>query len=95
VRYYLEIPPKVREYLSQVPLLTCEARIKLAAGIRAMSEVADPFRTDPSNRLGPASRYLLLQYTFTDNYKVRKLTLIADDSAAAYGVLAVEYANCT
>jgi hypothetical protein len=82
--------PKVRQYLSQLPLMTREGRIKLAVGIRALSDVSDQFRGDPDNRLGPDSRYLRLQYTFTDNDKVRMLTLIADDSAAAYGVLAVE-----
>ena len=95
MRYHLEIKPKVQEYLSHVPLLTREGRIKLAIGMNALSDVPDPFRADPGNRLGPSSRYLRLQYTFTDNDKVRMLTLVADDSASAYGVLVVEYAECT
>jgi hypothetical protein len=94
VRYHLEIKPEVREYLSHLPLLSREGRIKLAVGMIALSDVPDQFRADSGNRLGPGSRYFRLQYTFTDNDKVRILTLIADDSAAAYGVLVVEYADC-
>ena len=93
MRYHLEIRPKVREYLSHLPLMTREGRIQLAVGIRALAEVSDPFRADPDNRLGPGSRYLRFQYTFPDAGRVHMLTLVAEDSAAAYGVLVVEYAD--
>jgi hypothetical protein len=73
--------------------MTREGRIKLAVGIRALSDVSEQFRADPDNRLGPDSRYLRLQYSFPDGGRVHMLTLVADDSAAAYGILTVEYAD--
>ena len=95
MRYHFEITPRVRQYLSDLSLLTREGRIKLSAGISSLSEAADQFRIDPANRLGPDSRYFRAQYIFADGGKVRMLTLVIDDSAAAYGVLVVEYAECT
>jgi hypothetical protein len=95
VRYMLEYRESVRDYLRNLPL-SREGRIKLHANLIALTaEIPDSFRTDPTNRPDPSSPFYHFTYLFKDGSRWCRLFVVVDDSAAAYGVLRIVYADCS
>jgi hypothetical protein len=93
VRYTLNFRPGVQSYLRGIPL-TRQGRIRLYSGINDAATISDAFRADSANRVGPGSPFLLWRCVFADAGRLRLLTLGLDDSAAAFGVLTVVWADC-
>lgn len=94
MRYTLEFRESIRDYLRNLPL-TREGRVRLHTNLIALTaEVPDAFRADPANRPGPSSPFYHFTYHFRDGSRWWKLFVVVDDSAAAYGVLRVVYADC-
>lgn len=91
MRYALSYNEAAARYLRELSL-TREGRLRLNAALRTVEVLPDSFRLDPVYRVC-ADRFQF-DYIFRDGSRPRVLTLIVDDSGAAYGVLKVVWADC-
>ena len=75
--------------------LTREGRLRLLAGVLGLlRDHGDAFRSDPSRRLATASPCFRFDHLFSDAGRLWRADCVADDSAAAYGVLQLVYVDC-
>jgi hypothetical protein len=93
VRYKLNVDPAVRDYFRDFLGLSRKGRLRLYAAVNDTAELSDAFRADATNRLASGSPHLILHHLFLDGNRIRGLTLVVDDSSAAYGVLSINYAD--
>lgn len=95
VAYTVRTSDPVRDYLRTLSGLTREGRVKLVAGILGLlRDHGDLLRSDPSRRLASGSANFRFDYIFSDAGHFCRADCIADDSAAAYGVLDLVYLDC-
>jgi len=91
MRYALSYNEAAARYLRELSL-TRAGRLRLNAALRTVEILSDAFRLDPVYRVG-VGRFQF-DYVFSDGGRPRLLTLIVDDTGAAYGVLKVVWADC-
>jgi hypothetical protein len=85
----------VRAYLWTLTGLTRNGRLSLLAGILGLlRDHGDVLRSDPSRRLAPGSPHFRSDFLFTDAGRLWRVDCVADDSAAAYGMLELMYLDC-
>ena len=95
VAYPVRMSDPVRAYLRTQSGLTRQGRLKLVANILdLLRDHGDALRTDPSRRLASGSSYFRFDYLFLDAGRPCRVDCIADDSAAAFGVLDLVYLDC-
>lgn len=95
VAYTVRMSDPVRDYLRTLTGLTRQGRLKLVAGVlELLRDHGDMLRSDPSRRLAIGSPSFRFDYLFTDAGRPCRVDCIADDSAAAYGVLDLVYLDC-
>ena len=95
VAYSVRISDPVRAYLRTHSGLTREGRLKLMAGVLGLlRDHGDELRSDPSRRLVSGSPNFRFNYIFSDAGHYFHADCIADDSAAAYGLLDLVYLDC-
>jgi hypothetical protein len=95
VAYTVRTSEPVRAYLRTLSGLTRESRLKFVAGILSLlRDHGDVLRSDPSRRLASGSPNFRFDYIFSDAGRFCRADCIADDSAAAYGVLNLVYLDC-
>jgi hypothetical protein len=85
----------VRVYLRALTGLSREGRVTLLAGILGLlRDHGDEIRSEPARRLASGSPYFRFDYIFSDADRLWRADGVADDSAAAYGVLQLLYLDC-
>jgi hypothetical protein len=95
VAYNVRSSAPVRGYLWNLSGLTRKGRLSLAIGTTGfLRDHGDALRSDPSRRLAPGSPYFRFDYIFVDSGRIWHAKCIADDSAAAYGLLEIVDLNC-
>jgi hypothetical protein len=95
VAYTVRIADPVRACLRALAGLTREGRLRLLAGVLGLlRDHGDAFRSDPSRRLATASPCFRFDHLFSDAGRLWRADCVADDSAAAYGVLQLVYVDC-
>lgn len=86
---------RVIRYLREFPSLSRQCRIRLFAHLHEdLGEHGDRFRSVPGRRVAAEAPYFWYQLVLKDNDgdgRIRQFSFIVDDSAAAFGVLQVEY----
>ena len=93
--YTVRLSEPVRAYLRALDGLSREGRLKLLVGILGMlRDQGDVLRSDPSRRLATGSPYFRFDYVFSDAGRLWRADCVADDSAAAYGLLDLVYLDC-
>ena len=93
--YSVRMADPVRACLRTLAGLTREGRLRLLAGILGLlRDHGDVLRSDPSRRLAAGSPYFRLDYIFSDAGRLWRADCVADDSAAAYGLLQIVYLEC-
>jgi hypothetical protein len=95
VAYSLRLAEPVWAYLRTLGGLTREGRLRLLAGVLGLlRDHGDVLRSDPSRRLASGSPYFRFDYVFSDAGRLWRVDCVADDSAAAYGLLGLVYLDC-
>jgi hypothetical protein len=95
VAYTVRLSAPVRAYLGTLAGLTREGRLKLLAGtLGLLRDHGDVLRSEPSRRLASGSPNFRFDYIFVDAGRLWRADCVADDSAAAYGVLQLVYLDC-
>jgi hypothetical protein len=95
VAYIVRMTPSVRAYLWNFSGLTRQGRLSLAIGtLGLLRNHGDALRSDPSRRLASGSPYFYFDHLFADAGRFWLAECVADDSAAAYGILEIVYLNC-
>ncbi len=95
VAYSVRMSDPVRTYLRTLAGLTREGRLKLLAGVLGLlRDHGDVQRSDPSRRLRSDSPYFRFGHIFSDAGRLWRADCVADDSAAAYGLLDLVYLDC-
>jgi hypothetical protein len=88
-------PLRVLPYLRDYPGLSRPCRVRLFAHLHDDLRLhGDFYRQDEGRRLAPGSTrfwYSLVLQDVDGDGRIRQLSFVVDDSAAAYGVLQVEY----
>ncbi len=95
VAYTVRLSDPVRTYLRTLDGLTREGRLRFLAGtLGLLRDHGDVLRSDPSRRLANGSPYFRFDYIFSDADRFWRADGVADDSAAAYGLLDLVYLDC-
>jgi hypothetical protein len=95
VAYTVRMSGPVRAYLGTLTGLTRTGRLSLVAGILGLlRDHGDVLRSDPSRRLVSGSPSFRFDYIFSDAGRLWRADCVADDTAAAYGVLELMYLDC-
>jgi hypothetical protein len=85
----------VRLYLRTLTGLTRQGRLKFLAGtVGLLRDHGDVLRSEPARRLAPGSPYFRFDHIFADAGRLWRADCVADDSAAAYGVLSFVCLDC-
>jgi hypothetical protein len=93
--YTVDTAEPVKAYLRAFAGLSREGRLKLLGGyLDALREAGDALRSEPANRHPGNSSLFTFHYIFRDGGRTYTARFVVDDSAAAYGVLRVIYADC-
>jgi hypothetical protein len=95
VAYSVRTVDEVKSYLRAFTGLSRAGRLKLLGGyLDNLREHGDTIRSDPSARHPQNSSLFFFTYIFRDGGRTYVARFLVDDSAAAYGVLTVVYADC-
>jgi hypothetical protein len=95
VAYTVDTAEPVKVYLRTCPGLSREGRLKLISGyLDALRHRGDELRSEPSGRLSGQASLFSFRHIFRDGGQTYIARFVVDDSAAAYGVLRVVYADC-
>ncbi len=95
VAYTVRMSDPVRAYLRTLTGLTRQGRLRLVAGILdLLRDHGDVLRSDPARRLASSSPYFRFDHIFSDAGRLWRADCVADDSAAAYGLLDLIYLDC-
>lgn len=90
--YTLQIADPVRLNLRTLTGLSRQGRLTLVAGVLGLlRDNGDTLRAEPFRRLAPGSPYFRFDHLFADAGRLWRADCVADDSAAAYGVLSLVY----
>ena len=93
--YVVSISNPVRGYLRALSGLSRQGHLKLASGIlNLLRHHGDTLRSDPSRRMAAGSSRFRFDRVFSDGIRLWRVECVADDSAAAYGVLSLVYLDC-
>lgn len=93
--YIVTMNQRVRAYLWTFAGLTRQGRLSLVAGtLNLLRNHGDALRSDPLRRLAPGSPFFRFDHLFADASGFWQVDCIADDSAAAYGVIEIVYLDC-
>ena len=95
--YSIKYDESVTAYIRDYPWLSREGRVRLFANINAdLRDHADLLRQESSLRTAPDSLrfwYRLVMGDEQGDGRLRQFSFVVDDSAAAYGLLQVEYVD--
>ncbi len=93
--YTVSMSNPVRGYLSTLSGLSRQGHLKLVTGIlNLLRHHGDTLRSDPSRRMATGSSRFRFDHVFSDGGRFWRVECVADDSAAAYGVLSLVYLDC-
>jgi hypothetical protein len=82
-------------YLRTLAGLTRQGHLNLLAGVLGLlRDHGDALRSDPSRRMAPNSPNFRFDHVFSDAGRLWRADCVADDSAAAYGLLQLVYLDC-
>jgi hypothetical protein len=95
VAYTVDTAEPVKAYLRGLSGLSREGRVKLVTGyLDALRDRGDELRSEPSARYPGDNSLFVFRHIFRDGGRTYTARFVVDDSAAAYGVLRVVYADC-
>jgi hypothetical protein len=95
VAYIVRMTRAVRTYVWNLSGLTRQGRLSLSIGtLGLLRNHGDALRSEPSRRLAPGSSRFRFDHLFADAGRIWVAEGIADDSAAAYGLIKIVYLNC-
>jgi hypothetical protein len=95
VAYTVDTAEPVKAYLRGLTGLSREGRLKLVSGyLDTLRDRGDELRSEPSARYPGDASLFVFRHIFRDGGRTYTARFVVDDSAAAYGVLRVVYADC-
>ena len=93
--YIVRMSEPVRIYLGALAGLTRQGRLSRVVGtIGLLRDNGDTLRADPSRRVASGSPYFRFDHIFSDAGCLWRADCVADDSAAAYGLIQLVFVDC-